>query len=404
MTVADRQARAGGVDGTLDRPAYFDHAATTPLRPEALDAMLPFLGGHCGNASGVHGSARVAKTALEDAREVVARRLGCEPSEVVFTSGGTESDNLAVKGAAHPARAAGLGDGIVTVASEHHAVLHSAERLARDGFRVREVAATADGVVDLDALAAALDARTAVVSVMLVNNEVGTVQPLERVAEIVRERAPRAVLHTDAVQAVPWLDVVNAARPADLVSVSAHKFGGPQGVGALVVRRRTHLQPVVDGGGQERGLRSGTYNVAGIVGMAAALEATASRRVDDVARVEALRDRLAAGLLGAVPGATLTGDRSRVVAGNCHMGFPKVEAESLLLLLDREGVHAAAGSACQSGSIDPSHVLLAMGLSRERALSSVRLTLGWTSTDADVDRALTVIPAAVERLRSRARR
>jgi cysteine desulfurase len=212
------------------------------------------------------------------------------------------------------------------------------------------------------------------------------------------------VLHTDAVQAVAWIDVATATRDADLVSISAHKFGGPTGVGALVVRRRTHLQPIVEGGGQERGLRSGTANVAGIVGMAAALAATAAHRAEDVARIGALRDRLAAGLLAAVPEATVTGDRSVAVAGNCHITFPKVEAESLLLLLDRDGVYAAAGSACQSGSLDPSHVLLAMGMSKDRALSSIRLTLGWQSTDADVDRALAVIPAAVKRLRGRARR
>jgi cysteine desulfurase len=401
---ADRTTLAALVAPAAPDGAYLDHAATTPLRPEAFAAMEPFLRQGFGNASGVHAASRAAKTALESAREVLAAHLGCEPGEVVFTSGGTESDNLAVLGAARPARASGSADGVVVSAVEHHAVLNPAERLAREGFRLREVAVTAGGVVDLDALAAALDEWTAVVSVMAVNSEVGTEQPLARVAEVVRARAPRAVLHTDAVQAVPWIDVGKAARDADLVSVSGHKFGGPTGVGALVVRRRTHLQPILEGGGQERGLRSGTANVAGIVGMAAALAVTASRRVADVARIAALRDRLAAGLLAAVPEATLTGDRSVAVAGNCHLTFPKVEAESLLLLLDRDGVYAAAGSACQSGSLDPSHVLLAMGMNKERALSSIRLTLGWTSTDADVDRALAVIPPAVERLRGRARR
>jgi cysteine desulfurase len=384
--------------------AYLDHAATTPLRPEAFAAMEPFLRQPFGNASGVHAASRAAKTALESAREVVALHLGCEPGEVVFTSGGTESDNLAIKGAARPARAAGLGDGVVVSAVEHHAVLNPAERLAREGFRLREIPVSPLGIVDLDALAAALDERTVVVSVMAVNSEVGTVQPLGGVAEVVRERAPRAVLHTDAVQAVAWTDVATAASDADLISVSAHKFGGPTGVGALVVRRRTHLQPILDGGGQERGLRSGTANVAGIVGMAAALDVTAAQRAAETVRIGASRDRLADGLLAAVPDATLNGDRSSVVAGNCHVTFPKVEAESLLLLLDRDGVYAAAGSACQSGSLDPSHVLLAMGMSKERALSSIRLTLGWSSTDDDVDRALAVIPAAVARLRNRARR
>ena len=255
---------------------YLDHAATTPLRPEALEAMLPFLQGSFGNPSGQHAQARVAKTAVEEAREQVAAALGAKPAEIVFTGGGTEADNLAIKGAARSARDRGVGDGVVTTAVEHHAVLHSCDRLGRDGFRVTKVGVDADGVVDLDALAAALDERTTVVSVMLANNEVGTVQPLAAVAGLLAERAPRAVLHTDAVQAAAWLDVATSAAGAALIAISAHKFGGPKGVGALVVRPGARLVPVIDGGGQERDLRSGTHNVAGIVGMAAALTATVS--------------------------------------------------------------------------------------------------------------------------------
>jgi cysteine desulfurase len=254
-------------------------------------------------------------------------------------------------------------------------------------------------VIDLDALASVLDDRVSVVSVMLANNEVGTVQPLAEVAAIVRSRAPRARLHTDAVQAFPWLDVATLAAPADLVAISAHKFGGPKGVGALVVRAGVQVAPVLHGGGQERDRRSGTHNVAGIAAMAAAMRATVETRDATVGRVRPLRDRLADGLLAAVPDAVETGDRATKVAGNCHLRFRAVESEALLLLLDEAGVYAAAGSACAAGAVDPSHVLTAMGLSAEAAGSSVRLSLGVTTTDDEVDLALKTVPEAVARLR-----
>ena len=387
---------------------YLDHAATTPLRPEALEAMLPFLQGSFGNPSGQHAQARAAKTAVEEAREQVAAALGAKPAEIVFTGGGTEADNLAIKGAARSARDRGVGDGVVTTAVEHHAVLHSCDRLGRDGFRVAKVGVDADGVVDLDALAAALDERTTVVSVMLANNEVGTIQPLAAVAGLLAERAPRAVLHTDAVQAAAWLDVGPAAAGAALIAVSAHKFGGPKGVGALVVRHGARLVPVIDGGGQERDLRSGTHNVAGIVGMAAALTATLSRRAEEAPRVAALRDRLAAGIAAGLPdgavrtnGPVPTDGALHRLGNNCHLAFPGVEAEALLLLLDRDGVCASAGSSCASGALEPSHVLAAMGLPADLARSSVRLTVGWPTTEAEVDAAIAVITAGVERLAGR---
>jgi cysteine desulfurase len=385
---------------------YLDHAATTPLRPEALEAMLPFLQGSFGNPSGQHAAARAAKTAVEEAREQVAAALGAKPAEIVFTGGGTEADNLAIKGAARSGRDRGFGDGVVTTAIEHHAVLHSCDRLARDGYRVTKVGVDAGGVVDLDAMAAALDERTTVVSVMLANNEVGTVQPLAEVAALVAERAPRAVVHSDAVQAAAWLDVATAAGGAALVAVSAHKFGGPKGVGALVVRHGTRLVPVIDGGGQERELRSGTHNVAGIVGMAAALTATVARRSEEMPRVAALRDRLADGIAAGLPDGAVrsNGDPGRKLANNCHLAFPGVEAEALLLLLDRDGVCASAGSSCASGALEPSHVLAAMGLPADLARSSVRLTVGWPTTEADVDEAVAVITAGVERLAGRAGR
>jgi cysteine desulfurase len=379
--------------------AYLDYAATTPMRPEAVAAMQPFLSETFGNPSGGHAAARAAKTALEEAREQVAVSLGAETGEVVLTGGGTEADNLAVKGGALAAREAGLGDGVVTTAFEHKGVLAACDRLEREGFRVGRVAVDRGGVVDLDALAGALDERTVMVSVMLVNNEVGTIQPLDDVAALVRERAPRAAFHTDAVQAVPWLDVAAATAAADLVAISAHKFGGPKGVGALVVRGGRPVTPLIEGGGQERGLRSGTSNVAGSVAMAAALRATERARDDDTARVRTLRDRLARGLSESIPGCFFNGDERRKVAGNCHVGFRGVEAEALLVLLDRRGVSAAAGSSCSSGATEPSHVLEAMGVARDDALASTRLSLGFASTVGDVDVALEALPGAVEQLR-----
>jgi len=369
------------------------------MRPEAVAAMLPYLTETFGNPSGGHAAARAAKTALEGAREEIAGLLGAAPGEIVLTGGGTEADNLAVEGAGRAARAAGAGDGVVTTAFEHKGVLAACDRLELEGFRVRRIAVDRDGIVDLGALGAALDLDTAVVSVMLVNNEVGTVQPLDDVAALVRERAPRAVLHTDAVQAVPWLDVAAATASADLVAISAHKFGGPKGVGALVVRDGVAIAPLIEGGGQERGLRSGTSNVAGAVAMATALRITTAERADVVARVGTLRDRLAAGLTEAIPDCFFNGDAARRVAGNCHVGFPGVEAEALLVALDRDGLCAAAGSSCSSGATEPSHVLEAMGIARDEALASIRLSLGPETTDADVTTALEVIPSAVARLR-----
>ena len=359
------------------------------MRPEAIEAMLPFLADRFGNPSGAHAVAREARKALDEAREVVAEGLGAKPGEVVFTSGGTEADNLAVLGvhAARPGR-------VVVSAVEHHAVLHAAAQV-----QTAIAPVTVDGGVDLEGLTRLLDPSVTLVSVMLANNEVGTLQPLADVVALVRERAPGAVVHTDAVAAFPWVDVAALAAGADLVAVSAHKFGGPKGVGALVVRQGVALAPLVHGGGQERNRRSGTSNVPGIVGMAAAVAATVTGRRATAERVASLRDRLADGLLSAVPGSAETGDRSRKVAGNCHLTFEGVEAEALLMLLDAEGVYASAASSCASGAADLSHVLAAMGLDAARAAGALRLTLGVTTTPDEVALALEVIPAAVQRLR-----
>ncbi|HUQ38975.1 MAG TPA: cysteine desulfurase family protein [Acidimicrobiales bacterium] len=368
--------------------AYLDHAATSPLRPKALAAMEPYLTEQYGNPSSGHSLGRRARQAVDEARETVAACLGAQPGEVVFTGSGTEADNLAVSGA--------RGDGVVVcTAVEHHAVLHPVESV---GGRV--VGVDGNGVIDLDALAAALDPSVTVVSVMLVNNEVGTIQPLEQVVEVVLAHAPNAVLHTDAVQAFPWVDVSHAARDASLISVSAHKFGGPKGVGALVVRDGTPVRAQILGGGQERDRRSGTTDVAGVVGMAAAMALTHTTRAATVGRVARLRDRLANELLKRVPGTAETGDRGGKVAGNCHLRFEGVESEALLVLLDDAGVCGSAGSACASGAIEPSHVLLAMGLTAAEAATSIRLSLGATTTAEDIDLALKAVPDAVAQLRN----
>jgi cysteine desulfurase len=372
--------------------AYLDHAATTPMRPEAVAAMLPFLTEHFGNPSGSHAVARRAKAALEAARDSVASALGCRPGEVVFTGGGTEADNLAVLGSL----ARRPGGRAVCSAIEHHAVLHSVSSSAGGAtFGVDD-----SGLVDLDALSAVLSADVAVVSVMLANNEVGMIQPLASVVELVRRLAPGAVVHTDAVQAFPWVDVASLAASADLVAVSAHKFGGPKGVGALVVRGSASVAPIVHGGGQEQDRRSGTHNLAGIVAMAAAMSATVASRAVEVDRVRGLRARLADGVLASVEGAVETGVRSTKIAGNCHVLIPGVESEALLFLLDDAGVCASAGSACASGALEPSHVLSAMGVVPDLARGALRLSLGPASTDDDVDLALKVVPEAVARLRS----
>ncbi len=380
-------------------PAYLDHSASTPMRPEAIEAMLPWLTEHHANPSGAHRPAREARRAIDDAREIMADVLGAEPGEIVFTSGGTEADNLAVLGTAD--RRGGV---LVCSAVEHHAVLDPV--VGRGG---RVVGVGPDGVIDLDALAAVLDPDVVLVSVMLANNEVGTIQPLAEVAEVVRTSAPGAVLHTDAVQALSWLDVASLAAPADLVSVSGHKFGGPKGVGALVVRDGVDLQARQIGGGQERERRGGTQDVAGIVAMAAAASVCVADRPATVARVGALRDRLADGLLASVPGLIETGlletgrtpgdPRRGHVAGIAHLCIPDVESEALLFLLEEQEVYASAASSCASGAMEPSHVLAAMGIDRRLAFGSLRLSLGWSSTDVDVDLALAAIPPAIDRLR-----
>lgn len=360
--------------------------------------MLPWLGDRVGNPSGAHRLARDARRAIDDARDVFAAATGFDPGDIVFTAGGTEADSLALNGVLDAADLRGRAVA-VCAATEHHAVLHPVE--ARDG---RIVGVDDRGLVDLDALAAALDEHVAVVSVMTVNNETGVINDLPQIVALVRELAPQAAVHTDAVQALAWLDLPEATAGVDLLSLSAHKFGGPQGVGILAVRPNTPLRPQLLGGGQERGRRSGTQNVAGIAGAAAAVQAAVASRTESVARIGAQRDRLAEGLRDAIDGLVETavheGDRSGKVAGNCHVCVPGIEAETLLVLLEDRDVYASAASSCSSGAQDPSHVLAAMGIDRTVAGGSLRLSLGWSTVDDDIDVALEAVPDAVEHLRS----
>jgi len=361
------------------------------MHPEAVEAMLPYLDGLYANPSGSHRFARRARQAVDESRDEVADVLGCHPNEVVFTGCGTESDNMAIAGAV--ARHGGVA---VCPAVEHHAVLHVVEHL---GGRV--VGVDRAGHVDLDELTAVLDAAddVSIVSVMAVNNEVGTVTDMAAVADVVRRHAPGALLHTDAVQAAGWLDLREVTPLVDLVSLSAHKFGGPKGVGVLVERGGPQVAPLIIGGGQERERRSGTHNTAGIVALATALTLTDTHRTAENDRLAGLRDRLVDGLQQRLAGVTETVARDRKVAGSAHVCIEGIESESLLFLLDEADVCASAASACASGAMEPSHVLAAMGVDRATALGALRLTLGHTTTDADVDRAIEAISAAVAQLR-----
>jgi cysteine desulfurase len=378
---------------------YLDHAATTPMREEAVQAMLPFLTERFANPSGSHRFAREARRAVDEARDVVADVIGCRPGEVVFTGGGTEADNTAVFGTLD--RRGGLA---VCSAAEHHAVLSAVE--ARHGH---VVGVLQNGHIDLHALADVLAAaattddpakHVGVVSVMAVNNEVGTVTDIAAVAALVRRLAPRAVLHTDAIQAACWLDLRAITPLVDLLSLSAHKFGGPKGVGVLVVRGTTVVAPMLVGGGQERERRSGTHNVPGIVATAEALRLTDIQRAGENVRIAALRDRLVDGIVAALPDVIETVSRSDKIAGSAHICIPGIENEALLYLLDEAGVCATAASSCASGAMEPSHVLAAMGVSREVSGGALRLTLGRTTTIDDVDLGIAAVARAVDRLRA----
>ncbi len=381
-----------------ERFIYLDHAATTPVDERVLAAMLPYFAEQFGNPSSIHRAGRAALEALDDARETVAAVLGASRKEIVFTGGGSEADNLAIKGVALAQRQAGKGAHLITSAIEHHAVLHAVEYLEAFGFEATVLPVDAGGLVSPEDLRAAIRPDTVLASIMLANNEIGTIQPLAELGAICRERG--VPLHTDAVQAAGALALDVDALNVDLLTLAAHKLYGPKGVGALYVRHGTPLLPQINGGGQERRRRAGTENVAGIVGMATALRLAEERRESYAAHCAALRDRLVAGVLARVPHTSLNGDPARRLPNNANIAFEYVEGESVLLLLDQHGIAASSGSACTSGSLEASHVLTALGLPYERAIGSVRFTAGKSTTVEDIDYLLDVLPPLIERLRS----
>ncbi len=372
---------------------YMDHAATTPLREEALEAMLPYLQGIFGNPSSMHSPGREARSAVARAREKTALALGAGSEEIFFTSGGTEANNIAIKGTARRQKKKGH---LITSSIEHHAVLDVCRELADEGFKVTFLPVDRRGMVDPERIEAALTPETFLISIMTANNEVGTIEPVAAIGSLARERD--ILFHTDAVQAAGQIPLNVKEMNVDLLSLSAHKFNGPKGVGALYVRQDISPAPLYRGGGQERGLRPGTENVAGIVGLARALELAVEEMPRKSERLRALQDRLIRGLLK-LDDVVLNGHPTARLPGNINISFNYIEGEALLLGLDLEGIAASSGSACTSGSLEPSHVLLAMGLDQQLARGSLRLTLGLGSSDTDVDTLLAVIAPLAERLR-----
>jgi len=378
------------------RRVYLDHSATTPVRQEVLEAMLPYFSVEYGNASSVHGFGQRARAALEEAREKFASCLGAAPDEIVFTSGGTESDNLAIQGVAAAVR----GRRIITSAIEHHAVLNTCTALQKQGFTVEELPVDKDGLVRPEDLRRALSSAgkdAALITIMMANNEVGTVEPVKELAAIAGEAS--VPFHTDAIQIVGKMPVDVDDLGVDLLSVSAHKFYGPKGVGALYVRSGTRIQPIQHGGHHEKSRRAGTENVAGIVGMARALELACEEIESEAERLHELRDRLQNGLMERIPDNLLNGHIAERLPHLLNMSFENVEGESMLLSLDALGIAASTGSACTSGTLEPSHVLTAMGIPPEIAHSSLRFSLGRANTADDIDYVLEKLPPIVERLR-----
>ena len=374
---------------------YMDHSATTPLDPQVLQAMLPFFSEKFGNASSLHSFGLEAKEALEDSRERVAKLLGADPEEIVFTSGGTESDNLALKGIARRNR--GLGRHIITTQMEHPAILETCRKLGKEGFEVTYLPVTSQGLVEPAALEAAIRPDTILISVMHANNEVGTIQPIEEIGRIAAEKD--IYLHSDAVQSVGKIATDVNALGVDLLSLSAHKLYGPKGVGALYIRRDTKIESIMQGGGHERGLRSGTENIPGIVGLGRAAELCRERMDADGQRLTKLSARLAGEVLEKIKDAWVNGSMKRRLPGSLNFGFKYVEGESLLLFLDSKGIAVSTGSACSSHKLEPSHVLLSLGLKPEECHGSLRITMGRSNTEEEVDYVASCIVEAVDRFR-----
>ncbi|MDA3732907.1 cysteine desulfurase NifS [Niameybacter massiliensis] len=374
---------------------YLDHAATTPVKPEVLEAMMPYFTQNFGNPSSVYQIAQINKKALDDARETVAKHLGAHPNEIFFTAGGSEADNWAIKGIAEANKA--KGNHIITSKIEHHAVLHTCEYLEKQGYEVTYLNVNENGQIDLEELKAAIKDTTILITIMYANNEVGSIMPVKEIGQIAKEHG--VAFHTDAVQAVGQVRIDVKDQNIDALSMSGHKIYGPKGVGVLYIRRGLKVTNLIHGGAQERGRRAGTENVPGIVGLAKAIELAYTDFDNKIARIQGLRDRLINGILTSIPYSKLNGDPVKRLANNANIGFEFVEGESLLLLLDMNGVAASSGSACTSGSLDPSHVLLALGLPHEKAHGSLRMTLGEKTTEAEIDFVLEKLPAIVGRMR-----
>lgn len=384
----------------MKKTIYLDHAATTPVHPKVLEAMLPYFAENFGNPSTIYALGQEARKAVDDARDMVAGILGCKPKEVIFTSGGTESDNTAIKGSAFALK--DKGNHIITSAVEHHAVLETFHQLEKFGFETALLPVDCFGTVPPESAASAVTDRTIFISIMLANNEVGTIEPIADIAREVKAKAKgrTIVFHTDAVQGAGSLDINVQRLEVDMLSLSAHKFYGPKGVGILYVKQDTPFSPQQKGGAQEMNRRAGTENVPGIVGTAAALRLATESREANIAVCRRLRDRLISGIKARIPDVVLTGHPEQRLPNNASFCFMYVEGESILLHLDFANIAAASGSACTSGSLEPSHCLLAMGLSHEVAHGSVRFTFGHENTEAEVDEVLSVLPQVVERLRA----
>lgn len=378
------------------RKVYLDNAATTALSPRVLEAMLPYFTQHYGNPSSVHAFGREAKQGLDKARDQVAKALHCDPSEVIFTGCGTESDNTVLLGVAQ--RYGDKGKHIITTNVEHHAILHTCEYLEKQGYSVTYLPVDQDGLVTAEQVAAAIRPDTILVSIMFANNEVGTIMPIQEIGAVCKEKG--VLFHTDAVQAVGHIPVDVQAMHIDMLSLSAHKFHGPKGVGALYCRKGIRLPSYIMGGAQEKGRRAGTENVAGIVGLGAAIQLATEQLEENRAKMTALRDRLMTGIQARISEVKLNGHPTNRLPNNVNFSFKYIEGESILLMLDMNGIAASSGSACTSGSLDPSHVLLALGLPHEIAHGSVRLTLGDETTEEDIDYTIDVLEKTVARLRA----
>ena len=374
---------------------YFDHSATTPVHPEVAVSMMEYMTEKFGNPSSVHFFGRETRKAVDEARGKLAALLAAEPNEIFFTSGGTESDNLALKGVAYANRK--KGNHIITTAIEHHAILHTCEYLAKQGFKITYLPVDKYGMVSVDSVKAAITDQTILITVMFANNEVGTIQPIREIGKLAREKG--IYFHTDATQVVGNYPINVKEDNIDLLTLSGHKFNAAKGAGALYVRRGVRVEALQHGGGHERNMRAGTENVPGIVGLGKAAEIAKHAMKEKVANMQKLRDKLIAGVMETIPHTQLNGHPTERMPGNANFSFYFIEGESLLLNLDLKGIAASSGSACTSGSLDPSHVLLAMGLTHEVAHGSLRLTLGLGNTEADVDYCLEVLPGIVQRLR-----